>query len=388
MSQVILKAGHVQPVWAGHPWVFPQGIEKVRGQLEHGDEVDVLDAKGNSLGRGTYAKNSAIAVRIYTRGAEPLDRPLFHSRLQAAATLRAQLGLPDVATTGYRAFHGEGDGLPGLIVDRFDDVLVMQLGTAGLARHREAILEALQDVYQPRAILERTSERVAQGEGFAPMRGVVRGDAPEALRMRELGIDYVIAGEISQKTGYYFDQRPLRARVEQLSAGRTVLDTYCFVGSIGLLAKRAGASRVVCVDSSGPALAVGAELAQRNGLSVEFIQAKAQDHLRAADERFDFVIADPPKLAQSRAGLKKAMMAFRSIAAAAVGRTTRGGIVVLSSCSAALGIEEVERCLALGAADAKRQVTVLERIFQGPDHPVPPAFPEGRYLSTALAYVH
>ncbi len=386
MSQVILKAGHVQPVWAGHPWVFPQGIEKVRGGLEHGDEVDVLDARGNLLGRGTYAKNSAIAVRIYTRDTAPLDVELFKSRLQAAAHLRAHLGLPDAATTGYRAFHGEGDGLPGLIVDRFDDVLVMQLGTAGLARQRAAILDALDEVHQPRAIIERTSERVAHSEGFEGIRGVVRGAEPTELRMRELGIDYVIAGEISQKTGYYFDQRPLRARLMQLSVGRTVLDTYCFLGSIGLLAKRAGATRVVCVDSSGPALAAGARTAQLNGLEVEFCQAKAQDYLHERGELFDLVIADPPKLAQSRAGLKKAMFAFRAIAAAAVRRTTPGGLVVLSSCSAALGIEEVERCLALGAADAGRRVTVIERLFQGPDHPVPPAFPEGRYLSTALAW--
>jgi len=387
MSQVILKAGHVQPVWAGHPWVFPQGIEKVRGELQHGDEVDVLDAKGNTLGRGTYAKNSAIAVRIYARDTSPLDRNLFKSRLDAAARLRVRLGLPDEATTGYRAFHGEGDGMPGLIVDRFDDVLVMQLGTAGLARQRDAILDALEEVYKPRAIVERTSERVAQSEGFVGMRGVVRGDEATDLRMRELGIEYVISGEISQKTGYYFDQRPLRARLFELSAGRTVLDTYCFVGSIGLLAKRAGATRVVCVDSSGPAVAVGERLAGLNGLAVEFCHAKAQDYLREQGERFDLVIADPPKLAQSRAGLKKAMVAFRAIASAAVRCTAEGGLVVLSSCSAALGIEEVERCLALGAADVGRRVTVLERIFQGPDHPVPPAFPEGRYLSTAVALV-
>lgn len=387
MSQVILKAGHVQPVWAGHPWVFPQGIEKVRGKLEHGDEVDVLDAKGNTLGRGTYAKNSAIAVRIYTRDGAPLGRDLFKARLQAAAQMRAHLGLPDSRTTGYRVFHGEGDGLPGLIVDRFDDVLVMQLGTAGLARQREAILDALQEVHQPRSIVERTSERVAESEAFAGIRGVVRGDDPIELRMRELGIDYVIAEQVSQKTGYYFDQRPLRARLELLSAGRTVLDTYCFVGSIGLLAKRAGATRVVCVDSSGPALAAGARIADQNGLEVQFCQAKVQDYLHGPGELFDLVIADPPKLAQSRAGLKKAMFAFRAVAAAAVRRTAPGGLVVLSSCSAALGIEEVERCLALGAADAARRVTVLERLFQGPDHPVPPAFPEGRYLSTALAWV-
>lgn len=387
MSQVILKPGHVQPVWAGHPWVFPQGIDKVHGKPEHGDEVEVVDAKGNPLGRGTYAKNSSIAVRIYTRGAERLDHAFFADRLQAAARLRAAVKLPSHATTGYRAFHGEGDGIPGLIVDCFGDVLVLQLGTAGLARQRAALLDALQDVHQPRAILERTSERVAQSEGFEARSGVARGQAPDRLAMVELGLRYQIHAEISQKTGYYFDQRPLRARVEQLCAGRSVLDTYCFIGSLGLLAKRGGAARVVCVDSSAPALEVGAQLAALNGLDVEFVRAKALDYLRSGAERFDLVIADPPKLAQSRAGLKKAMMAFRGIAAAAVARTAPGGIVVLSSCSAALGIDEVERCLALGSRDVERRVTVFERLFQGPDHPVPPAFPEGRYLSTALALV-
>lgn len=389
MSEVILKAGHVQPVWAGHPWVFPQGIEKVKGSPAHGDEVAVVDAKGNVLGRGTYAKNSSIAVRIYTRGSESLDSELVTTRLRAAAQLRTVLSLPLTGvTTGYRAFHGEGDGLPGLIVDRFDDVLVMQLGTAGLARRREEILGALAAVYQPRAIIERTTERAAQSEGFELRSGVVWGEAVSELIMSELGLRYQIPLELSQKTGYYFDQRPLRARIEQLSAGRSVLDTYCFVGSLGLLAKRAGASEVVCVDSSALALELGGSFARLNELDVKFERAKALDYLNAAGPKFDLVIADPPKLAQSRAGLKKAMGAFRSICAAATSRTSASGIVIVSSCSAALGIDQVERCLALGARDAGRNAVVFERVFQGGDHPVAPAFPEGRYLSTALAYVH
>lgn len=389
MSQVILKSGHVQPVWAGHPWVFPQGIDKTKGSPAHGDEVAVMDAKGNVLGRGTYAKGSSIAVRIYTRGSEALDRELFITRLRAAVRLRETLALPlSPSTTGYRAFHGEGDGLPGLIVDRFDDVLVMQLGTAGLGRRREELLDALQLVFAPRAIIERTTDRAAQSEGFEAKRGVVRGQQVSHLVMSELGLRYEIPVELSQKTGYYFDQRPLRHRVEQLSPGRSVLDTYCFVGSIGLLAKRAGAGQVVCVDSSASALELGANFARANDLDVSFERAKALDYLGAAGPMFDIVIADPPKLAQSRAGLKKAMHAFRGICAATVARTTPSGIAIVSSCSAALGIDQVERCLALGARDVGRNVVVFERISQGGDHPVPPAFPEGRYLSTALAYVY
>ncbi len=388
MSQVILKAGHVQPVWAGHPWIFPQGIERTRGSVSHGDEVEVVDAKGNRLGRGTFAEGSSIAVRIYTHEEEHLDRDFFVKRLRKAQALRAALGLPDgQATTGYRAVHAEGDRLPGLVVDCFEDVLVIQLGTAALARRREALVAALVEVYQPRAIVERTAERVARSENFLPREGLLFGSSVAALCMNELGLRYRIPAEITQKTGYYFDQRPLRARVAELSRERRVLDTYCFVGSLGLGAKRAGAKEVVCVDSSAPALALGQAFAEENQLDIRFVRAKALEFLGREEPPFDLVIADPPKLAQSRAGLKKAMSAFRRIASAAVGRTAPEGVVILSSCSSALGIDQVERCLALGARDAGREVTVFDRLFQGGDHPVVPALSEGRYLSTVLAYV-
>jgi len=392
MSQVILKSGHVQPVWAGHPWIFQQGIEKIRGKIEHGDEVEVVDAKGNAMGRGLYSKGSAIAIRLFSTDPEKrLNRTLIEERLTRALDRRRAFQLPgknDGNTNGFRAFHSEGDGLPGLIVDCFDDVLVFALGTAGMARRREAIVEALQNVFKPRSIVERTTSKAQEAENFEATNGVVRGEAIEEMVVQERGLTYRLPLDWSQKTGFYFDQRPLRARVEALSAGKTVLDAYSFIGPIGLSAKRGGATRVVCVDSSAPAVEMGKKIAEENQLEVEFEKAKALDFLaRQKEASWDVVIVDPPKLAQSRGARDRAMKAFRKIAAAAVRATASGGTVVLSSCSAAIGIADVERCLALGARDAERKATVMERVFQGADHPVPPAFPQGLYLSTAIAYV-
>jgi len=391
MRQVVLKSGHVQPVWAGHPWVFPQGIAEVRGPIAHGDEVLVLDAEGHELGRGFYAERSAIAVRIFAMSTEgAFDEALVVRRLRAAIERRKALELPTMgaeATDGYRLVHGEGDGLPGLIVDRYGSHLVLQLGTAGMARRLDAIVSALRAVLAPEGILDRTSVRVAEAEGFQAPGGALFGDMPEVLSFQERGLRFSLPTALGQKTGFYFDQRPLRARIESLSSGRRVLDAYSYVGAIGLGAARGGARAVTSVDSSAPALEVLATLARENDLAVQGHKADAVEFMLAHPNEFDLVAADPPKLAPGRAARDRALRAFRRIAAAAAGAARPGGLLALSSCSQAIGLVEVERALALGAKDAKKRVTVVERLFQGADHPVPPAFPQGLYLTTVLAHV-
>ena len=390
----------MQPVWAGHPWIFAQGLEKQKAKIVHGEEVEVGDARGNVLGRGFYSEGSAIAVRLFTRDPfEAFDTQFVERRLAAAAERRQLLGLDPIAkegaqrtpsgmtTTGYRAFHGEGDGIPGLVVDRFEDTLVLQLGSAGLAQHRDQILDALEAHFRPRAILDQTSPKAAAADRFEAKHGLARGVEPEALRFSERDIQYDLPLSLAQKTGFYFDQRPLRERVEALAFGKTVLDCYSYVGPAGLAAARGGASRVLCVDSSAPALEVGRRIAQSNGLRVEFEKADSLAYLNGTEFLWDLVISDPPKLAQSRAGRDKAAHAFRRIAASSARAVAPGGLLVLSSCSAALGLREVERSLALGARDSGRHATTLERLFQGPDHPVPPAFPEGLYLTTVIAQI-
>lgn len=392
IARIFLKPGHIQPVWAGHPWVFAQAVAKIAGAPEAGDEVVVCDPKGDVLGRGLYSPRSAIAVRLFTRSAErPFDAAFVEQRLERALALRGGRGLPSNDTTGYRAVHAEGDGLPGLVVDVLGDVLVVQLGTVGLARRAGWIFDVLEARLRPRAIVERTSQKIAQQEGFTAGGGVRRGDpALASFQFQERGLAYDVPLTLAQKTGFYFDQRPLRERVEALSRGARVLDTYTYVGSIALSAARGGAREVVAVDTSGPALEVGERLARDNGFAerVRYVRADALAELERAHGSFDVVVCDPPKLAPNRTAAGKAVQSMRRLSAAACRAVRDGGLLVVSSCSAALGHADLARALALGARDVGRDATVLERLFQGPDHPVPAAFPEGSYLSSIIAEVH
>lgn len=387
----------MQPLWAGHPWVFKQAVERVDDEAVAGGEVLVIDPHGKILGRGLYSPKSAIAVRLFTlHGQQAIDAELIRMRVEKAVALRLAHGLPNAEpgaeTTGFRLIHGEGDGLPGLIVDVFGGTLVVQLGTAGLKRLEDAIFDALQAVCQPGAILDRTPKSIAQQEGFAPNEEplrVVRGDKPDALRFHERGLAFELPLELGQKTGFYFDQRPLRARVEALSRGSSVLDACCYVGAIGLSAARGGASDVWAVDTSAPALEAGKACAEKNELNIRFEALEAATAFRqaATDGGFDIVVCDPPKLASRRKSRDKALNNYRKLAAGAVGATKMGGLVVFCSCSAAISLEMLQRALALGARDAGRRATIVERSFQGPDHPVVAAFPEGLYLKGLMARV-
>lgn len=392
MARVVLRAGHVRPVFAGHPWVFQQAIAGVEGGPVAGDDVEVVDPTGKTLGWGLYSPRSAIAVRMFTRTNRPVDAALFRERIRHAASLRRVLGLPGPATDAYRLVHGEGDRLPGLIIDVLGDVVAVQLNTIGVKRREGVIFDAIEELCSPRAILDRTSESAARIEGVEVGRGVVRGDAGiDRVSFVERGFRYDLPLSLGQKTGFYMDQRELRGRVEALAKGKTVLDAYAFVGSFSLAAARGGARRVVAVDQSALAIEIAAELALKAGFG-GVIETIKKDAVAAMDEAssqggFDLVLCDPPKLAPSRAKLEAALSAYRTIARAGCRATRPGGMLVLSSCSGAVGVEDLVRALALGARDANLEATVLERHVQAPDHPVPAAFPEGLYLKSVVACV-
>lgn len=391
MSVVRLKPGHVQPIWVGHPWVYAQAIDRVEGGATPGDEVSVVDPRGNVLGRGFYSPRSAIPVRLLVRDEMTrLDASFFRVRIERAIALRASLGLPSEHTNGFRLVHAEGDGLPGLIVDRFGDVLAIQLATIGMKQRENLILEALVALASPRAIVDRTSAQVAKTEGFEPSTGVVRGESIEALDIVERGLKFRLPLELGQKTGFYFDQRPLRARLEQLAHGaERVLDAYAFVGAFAIAAARGGAREVVAVDENALAVEVGAECAASNGVSdrVRFEKQDARRALAQAHGSFDLVIADPPRLAPTRASREQALVAYTRLAENACRATKPGGTVVLCSCSAAIDLASLTRALAVGAMRVNVQATVLERWFQGADHPVAAAFTEGLYLKALIARI-
>ncbi len=369
--------------------MFAQAVARLEGAPAAGAELEICDARGTSLGRGLYSPGSAIIARVFSRDpAVPVDAALFEQRLSAAVARRRDLGLPSGDTTGFRVVHAEGDGLPGLVVDRLGEVLAVQWGSIGLWQRREVILDLLERLLSPRAIVDRSSERTAKQEGFVAQSGIVRGSLDvQELDFFERGLRFVVPLSLGQKTGFYFDQRPLRARVEALSRDRRVLDTYCYAGAMALAAARGGAREVVAVDTSAPALEVARRAAVDNGFGerIHCVESDALAELGRAQGRFDLVICDPPKLAPSRSARGRAADVLRRVARAANEAARDGGLVVLSSCSAALGIAELTRALALGARDAGREARVFERIFQGPDHPVPAAFPEGWYLSSVIA---
>ncbi len=392
MPTVRLKAGHVQPLWAGHPWVYAQAIEWIEGGATAGDLVTVIDPKGNLLGRGFYSPGSAIPVRILSRDATThIDSAFFRAQVDRAVASRLALGLPSDDTTGYRLIHADGDGLPGLVVDRFADVLAVQLLTFGMKAREALILEALIDRLRPRTIIDRTPAGTAKIEGFTPGAGVIRGEPTQSFAFKERGLSFAIPTELGHKTGFYFDQRPLRARFEALAKGRRVLDAYSFVGSFSLGAARGGATEVLAVDESVMALEVGAECARLNGLQdrIRFVRQDARKALAEAGTKggFDLVVVDPPRLAPTRAARDGALVAYSKLAELACRATTPLGIVALCSCSAAVDLTALTRALATGARRANVEAVVLERCFQGPDHPVPAAFGEGLYLKSLIARV-
>jgi 23S rRNA (cytosine1962-C5)-methyltransferase len=391
MSTVRLKPGHVQPVWAGHPWVYAQAIERVEGGATAGDEVGVVDPRGNLLGRGFYSPGSAIPVRLLVRDATTrLDASFFRARIERAIALRALLGLPSEQTTGFRLVHAEGDGLPGVVVDRYGNDVVIQLATIGMKQREALVHEALLTLVAARAIIDRSSPQAAKAEGFEASSGVVRGENVQALELVERGLRFRVPLELGQKTGFYFDQRSLRARVEQLARdAQRVLDVYAFVGAFAIAAARGGAGEVIAVDESALAVEVGAECARLNGVGdrVRFIKEDARRALVEAKGAFDLVIADPPRFAPVRSAREQALVAYAKLAENACRATKPGGIVVLCSCSAAIDLASLTRALATGATRVNLQATVLERWFQGADHPVPAAFGEGLYLKALIARV-
>jgi 23S rRNA (cytosine1962-C5)-methyltransferase len=392
MFTVELTRAHAGPVVAGHPWVFAQAVSRVRGTPEPGDEVQVLDADQRALGRGLWSPSSAIVVRLLTRDHDrAIDADLLRERIQNAIVARAIFGLPSAETTGYRLINSEGDYLPGLTVDRYGDTLVAQLGTIGMQRRKGLLVELLAEAVGPRTIVEVTGKNTAEREGFSVEPAVLFGDKGSTLSFRERGLRFSLPPDSMQKTGYYFDQREHRSVVEALAKDRDVIDICSYVGGFALAAARGGAKRVRALDSSQPALDVGAQIAQENGVSsISFERADARKDLESISrqgDRFDLVILDPPKLVPSAKHFERGRKAYRQINRHALALVREGGVFVTCSCSAGMTEVDFLRTISLAARDARRELSIFRVGRQSPDHPIPPGFSEGAYLKTVFAVV-
>jgi 23S rRNA (cytosine1962-C5)-methyltransferase len=381
-------------VWAGHPWIYQASVERVEGAPADGDLVDVVDERGQFVARGFWNSRSLLRVRVLHMDEGAADPgAVVAARVRAAAALREEAGV-SAETDGYRLIHGEGDGLPGVVADRYAGWVVLQVSVLGMARLLDPLADALQGTDGCRGVWLRGGARHAKAEGLPAGDRLLRGEAPPPVaRIVERGVSFGVDLRAGAKTGHFADQRENRARFGSLCRGRRVLDAFSGTGGFALHALvNGGAASALCVDGSAPSLARLEENAAGNGVGAKVRALKedgflAMRRLAGEGERFGAISVDPPRLAEKRHDLEGALKAHRDLHVRALEMLEEGGVLAASSCSGAVGDEAFEGTLRDAARLAKRRVQVLWRGGQGPDHPWSVVNPEGRYLRCVIARV-
>ncbi|HIF9541401.1 TPA: class I SAM-dependent methyltransferase [Photobacterium damselae] len=393
-ASIYLVKGREKSLLRRHPWVFSRGIARVEGDPQLGDTVEIFDNKGQWLARGAYSPQSQIRVRVWTFNKnEKIDVEFFVNRLQTAQALRDVLAARD-GLTGYRLIAAESDGLPGITIDKYQDYLVCQLLSAGAEAQKEALVEALQICYPLCNVYERSDVAVRKKEGLAQRTGVLVGnEPPKFVTIEENGVKINVNIKGGHKTGFYLDQRDSREAAVKYVNGKRVLNCFCYTGGFGLYALKGGASQVVNVDVSQPALDTAKMNAEMNGYpleNAEFLNAdvfKLLREYRDRGEQFDVVIMDPPKFAESKSQLVGACRGYKDINMLAMQITKPGGMLLTYSCSGLMDGNLFQKIIADAALDAKRDVQFIERFAQAADHPLDSAYPEGFYLKGFACYV-
>ena len=386
---VRLKPGRDRSLRQRHPWLFSGAIAAVEGDPPSGATVEVRAADGDLLALAAWSPASQIRARAWSFEPCTVDASFIAARIRRAIDARA--ATPDAPHDGARLVHGESDGLPGLVADRYADVVVVQLGSAGAEAWRDAIVEALAGATGARAIVERSDADVRALEGLAPRVGVVRGALPDPVVFREHGIEYAVDVLAGQKTGFYLDQRDNRRIVGAHAAGRRVLNAFCYTGGFTLACLAGGAAHVTSIDSSAPALALAqANLARNPALDASRAQWLEADvfaelrRLRDAAATFDLIVLDPPKFAPTAQHAERAARAYKDVNLLALKLLAPGGLLATFSCSGGIDAALFRKIVAGAALDARADAAVVGRFAASADHPVALAFPEGEYLKGLL----
>ena len=387
MAQLILKPGKERALLRRHPWIYDSAVACLEGRARPGDTVSVLADSGKVLGKAAWSPESKIRARMWSFDPEAVIDHAFFKRAVAAAVARRATHPWLAGQDGLRLIHGESDGLPGVVVDRFGEVVVMQLTSAGADKWRAAIVDALVQATACTTVYERSDSDVRGREGLEPVTGVVHGELPEALSIVEHGIRMEVDVVGGHKTGFYLDQRDNRRLTRELAAGRRVLNCFCYTGGFSLQALAGGSASVLSIDSSAPALATAERnLALNPQLDASRARWQAADvfaalrQLRDAGERFDLIILDPPKFAPSAAHAERAARAYKDINLLGFRLLDPGGLLMTYSCSGGIGVELFHKIIAGAAADAGVDGRIVHRLSAAPDHPVGLAVPEGEYL--------
>ncbi len=392
MKTLLLKKNEDRRIREGHCWIFSNEVDTAKTPLKGfgpGECARVEAAGGRPLGLATVNPAALICGRMVSRDAgDRLDAALIRERLRTALELRRMV----FDKPFYRLVFSESDFLPGLMVDRFGDVLSVQLLTAGMERVREAVLEALRDVLAPRGILLKNDSRSRELEGLPREVAVAWGETPESVEIEENGARFAVPLATGQKTGWYFDMRANRASLLPFVGGKRVLDAFCYAGALGVAAARAGAAAGACLDASGPALEAVARNAALNGVEakVESVKGDAFEVLAAMaaeGRRFDVVSLDPPAFIQRRKDAEAGAAAYRKANRLALDLVEPGGLLLTCSCSQHLSRDDLRRVLQRAAQEARVRVQILGQGHQDADHPAHPAMPETDYLKGFLVRV-
>jgi 23S rRNA (cytosine1962-C5)-methyltransferase len=386
-----LKKGREKSLKRRHPWIFSGSVERIAGKPAAGETVEVRDASGKPLALAAYSPSSQIRARVWSFDVSAaIDAAFFRKRLEQAISMRERLPAAK-HSNAMRLVHGESDGLPGLVVDRYDDVLVAQFLSAGTERWREEILDALTEISGCEAIFERSDAEVRKLEGLAQRVGFARGNrAASRCPIVEHGLNFRVDVEQGQKTGFFLDQRENRQRVRALASGRQVLDGFSYTGGFAIAALAGGAGRVTALESSAAALEIAKDNLAANPLDagkIEFVQADVFAHLRTLRDRaarFDMVILDPPKFAPTAAQARNAARAYKDINLLAFKLLAPGGLLATFSCSGGVPADLFQSIVAGAALDAGVEAKIIERFGAAADHPVALEFPEGDYLKGLL----
>lgn len=395
---VVLKPKRDKPVRQGHPWVFSGAVQRLPADRPDGSIVAVVDAKLRWLAWGYLNRSSQICVRLLSWDqTEAIDDRFWQRRLSAAVERRASLAA-DPETNAYRLVNAESDFLPGLTVDRYADYLVLQAGTLAVDQRKHQLAEALMAITGCHGVFERSEADARRREGLGAASGLLAGEMPTStVIVLENGLRFHVDLVAGQKTGFYTDQRDNRQRVATYCAGKRVLNGFSYSGGFGIYALAAGADHVANIDSSADVLALAEQNRRLNGLdpasSMENISADLFQYLReqrshgGEGPRWDVIVLDPPKFAQSKRNVDRALRGYKDINLLAMQLLAPGGILATFSCSGLVSADLFQKVVFGAAVDAGRDVQIVEWLRQGPDHPVAITFPEGEYLKGLVCRV-
>ncbi len=387
MSEIILKPKREKPILNRHPWVFSGAVAEVRGDPLPGETVAIQSFKGEFLAWAAYSPTSQIRARVWDWQFDTqIDEIFFQDRLQRAWNLRESL-IDKTQTNAYRIVHAESDGLPGVILDRYGDHLVLQCLTTGADRWRSTLVDLIPEITGLKIIYERSDADIRSLEGLPLInQPLLGGPVPETVMILENGLRYAVDIKSGQKTGFFLDQRRNRQRAGELAAGRTILNCFAYTGGFAIASLAGGGQHVLSIDTSETALALGQENLAHNQLPADQAEWMPADvffalrKLRDQNRKFDMVILDPPKFAPTRAQRHRASRGYKDINLLAFKLLNPGGILMTFSCSGGIDPDLFQKIVADAALDAGLAPQILERLGPGPDHPIGLHFPEGAYL--------